>query len=273
MLLLSAPFEPSAGAPPRPPLLAYAQVTLAAATIAAAGVTLEALRPSWAAIGHGLATGAVHGGLIALGWLVATAAAPGWRGPMVRCAGAAILASIVARASVWGPLAYLVIPAVLIHETRGLVSMRAIGMCGARPTHMLAGLAAGGFVGLHLLLTASLTLGYRVHTSAAVYATALAYDIGANVLSAEWLFRGALFTAWWRLGSFWTAALGTTGLALLRYLLDPALPTAPEARAGAVFYLGLMGLIACVLRAWSGSLLPGFLAGLAFFAAYRTLQP
>jgi hypothetical protein len=34
-----------------------------------------------------------------------------------------------------------------------------------------------------------------------------------------------------------------------------------------------MGLIACVLRAWSGSLLPGLLASLAFFAAYRTLQP
>jgi hypothetical protein len=151
--------------------------------------------------------------------------------------------------------------------------MRAIGMCGARPTHLLAAVAAGGFLGLHLLLTASLTFGYRVHASPAAYAGALAYDIGANILSAEWLFRGALFTAWWRLGSFWPAALATTALALVRYLLDPALPTAPEARAGAVFYLGLVGLVACALRAWSGSLLPGFLAGLAFFAAYRSLTP
>jgi len=46
-----------------------------------------------------------------------------------------------------------------------------------------------------------------------------------------------------------------------------------EARAGAVFYLGLVGLISCALRAWSGSLLPGYLAALAFFAAYRMLAP
>lgn len=272
MLLLSAPFEPSAGAPPRPPRAAYAQVTLAAALIVAVGVTIEAFRPSWAGFGHGLTTGAVHGGLIAIGWLVATGAVE-WRGPVVRCAAAVILAAIAARLSLWGPLAFLLVPAVLIHETRGRAAIRAIGMCAARPTHLLAGLAAGGFLGLHLLLTASLTFGYRVHTSPSAYASALAYDIGANVLSGEWLFRGALFTAWWRLGSFWPAALATTGLALVRYLLDPALPSAPEARAGAVFYLGLVGLVACALRAWSGSLLPGFLAGLAFFAAYRTLTP
>ena len=64
-----------------------------------------------------------------------------------------------------------------------------------------------------------------------------------------------------------------TALSLVRYLLDPALPHAAEARAGAVFYLGLVGLIACALRAWSGSLLPGYLAALAFFAAYRMLAP
>jgi hypothetical protein len=28
---------------------------------------------------------------------------------------------------------------------------------------------------------------------------------------------------------------------------------------------------ACALRVWSGSLLPGYLAAIAFFAAYRTL--
>jgi hypothetical protein len=272
MLLLSAPFEPSGAAPPRPFRSTFAQVTLAASLVVGAGVMLEALRPSWAGFGHGLATGAVHGGLIAIGWLVATGAV-GWRGPAVRCAAAAILAAIAARLIPWGPLTFLLIPAVLIHETRGCAAMRAIGMCAARPIHLLAGLAAGGFLGLHLLLSASLTFGYRVHASPSTYASAFAYDVGANVLSAEWLFRGALFTAWWRLGSFWPAALATTGLALVRYLLDPALPTAPEARAGAVFYLGLVGLVACALRAWSGSLLPGFVAGLAFFAAYRTLTP
>ena len=73
--------------------------------------------------------------------------------------------------------------------------------------------------------------------------------------------------------TFWPAAALATGLSLLRYLLDPALPHAVEARVGAVFYLGLVGLIACALRAWSGSLVPGYLAALGFFAAYRTLAP
>ena len=116
--------------------------------------------------------------------------------------------------------------------------------------------------------------GHRAHTSSlAAYAHALAYDVGANALSAEWLFRGAVFSWCWRRSSFWPAALVSTALALLRYLIDPALPHAVEARAGAVFYLGLVGLVACALRAWSGSLLPGYLAGLAFFAAYRSLAP
>ena len=273
MLLLSAPFEPRASARPRPALSPYLQVAIPTAWMVALGLAVEVLRPAWAGVGHGLATGAVHAGLIAMGWLAATAATPGWRGPVVRLAIAAILASIVARVMSWGPLAFLLIPAVLIHEARGLPSMRAIGLNGARPIHLLTGLAAGVFLGLHLLLTASHTLGYRIHASAAAYASALAYDVGANVLSAEWLFRGALFTACWRRSSFWPAALSTTGLAVARYLLDPALPPAAEARAGAIFYLGLVGVSACALRAWSGSLLPGYLTGLAFFAAYRTLTP
>jgi hypothetical protein len=34
-----------------------------------------------------------------------------------------------------------------------------------------------------------------------------------------------------------------------------------------------VGLTGCALRAWSGSLLPGYLAGLGFFGAYRLLTP
>jgi hypothetical protein len=44
-----------------------------------------------------------------------------------------------------------------------------------------------------------------------------------------------------------------------------------EVRLGAAFYLGLLGLSDCGLRAWSGSLLPGYLATVAFFLAYRML--
>ncbi|HUM15807.1 MAG TPA: hypothetical protein VL086_08965 [Candidatus Nitrosotalea sp.] len=247
---------------------------LAAAVVAGVGATIAVGAPARAGIGHGVAVGAIHAGLIAIGWLVATGAAPGWPAPALRLGVTTILASIAARLGPWGPLAFLLVPALLIRETRGRPSMRAVGVDGARLSHALIGLGAGAFLGAHLLITASLTFGYRVHaTSGAAYLGALAYDVGVNVLSAEWLFRGALFTSWWRHGSFWPAALGTTALALVRYLLDPALPTASEARAGAIFYLGLVGLSACALRAWSGSLLPGYLAGLAFFAAYRTLTP
>jgi hypothetical protein len=63
----------------------------------------------------------------------------------------------------------------------------------------------------------------------------------------------------------------STGLALVRYLLDPALPQTAELMAGAMFYMLLLGLGCCALRAWSGSLLPGYLATVAFFAAYRIL--
>src|SRR5438132_1448777 len=42
--------------------------------------------------------------------------------------------------------------------------------------------------------------------------------------------------------------------------------------AGAVLYLPILGLASCALRAWSGSVLPGYLATLAFFAAYRALD-
>jgi hypothetical protein len=99
----------------------------------------------------------------------------------------------------------------------------------------------------------------------------VAYDVGVNAVSAEWLFRGALFSHWWRHLTFWGAAGLSTSMAVARYLLDPNLPATVEVGAGAVFYLTLLGLAASGLRAWSGSLLPGYLATVLFFAAYRLL--
>ncbi len=272
MLLLSAPFDPAALAPPRRPARAYAQVGGVATLLVAAGLAIE-----WAgaaAFGHALASGAVHGGLLALGWLVATDAAAAWRGPVLRLGATLMLAAIAARLHPLGALGFLLVPGVLLLEAWRHPRLRAIGLAGAHPIHALAGLAGGAFLGTHLLVTASRTFGYRVHgDDVAAYLSALAYDAGANVLTAEWLFRGAVFSVLWRRWPFWPAALLTTALSLLRYLLDPALPHAAEARAGAVFYLGLVGLISCALRAWSGSLLPGYLAALAFFAAYRMFAP
>jgi len=130
-----------------------------------------------------------------------------------------------------------------------------------------------GIPGDHLLIAASLTLGYTASVpSLGGYLAGVAYDVGANALSVEWLFHGALFSALWRRWTFWPAAAISTGAGLLRYLVDPTFPTAPEAAAGAVFYLTILGLASCALRAWSGSVLPGYLATLVFFAAYRALH-
>ncbi len=274
MLLLSAPFDPAAAAPPRSPLRPFGQTGAAAALVVGLGAGAEMLGAAPAGLGRALATGAAHGGLLGLGWLLATGAAPGWSGPVVRLGVIMTLVSVAARIVPWGAGGFALMPLLLLFEAHRRPALRGLGMVLCRPRHALVGLAAGGFLGAHLLITASLTFGHRVHSSSlAAYAGALAYDVGANVLSAEWIFRGAVFSWLWRRSSFWPAALVSTALALVRYLLDPALPHAVEARAGAVFYLGLVGLIGCALRAWSGSLFPGYLAGLAFFAAYRTLAP
>jgi hypothetical protein len=274
MLLLSAPFDPgaTAAAPlPRGPLLAVAGL---AALLVAGGAAWEVLGRGPAGLGRAAALGAAHAGLIGLGWVLTAGATPGWRAPVLRLGVAMILASAAARLAPWGPLALVFLPVLLLVEAAGHPRLRALGLARCRIRHAALGLAAGAFLGAHLLVTASLTFGYHVAwTGAHAYASALAYDAGANVLSAEWLFRGAVFSVLWRRSGFWPAALASTTLALGRYLIDPALPHAPEARAGAIFYLGLVGLTACALRAWSGSLLPGYLAGLGFFGAYRLLTP
>ncbi len=103
------------------------------------------------------------------------------------------------------------------------------------------------------------------------YLPALAYDAGANVLSAECFFRGVVFNHAHRRWPFGGAAALATGAFLVRHLVDPALPHAVETIVGATFYLTLLGVTSCALFRRSGSLLPGALAGLGFFAAYRAL--
>jgi hypothetical protein len=183
------------------------------------------------------------------------------------------MASLASRWSPWGGFLFLVIPVLLLREARESPALRAIGVSLPRPPlALLAGLAVGAFLGLHVLVSASLTLGYAVGIrSPGAYLAALLYDVGANAVSAECLFRGALFTRWWRRRAFWPAAAASTGLAVLRYLCDPALPRTLEVAAGAVFYMTLLGLAACALRAASGSLLPGYAATVSVFAAYRLL--
>jgi len=199
-----------------------------------------------------------------------------WRGPAFRVGLALLSASLAARATPAGALLFLLAPLALAREAVRLgTRVRWLGWARPRArTALLVGAAAGLFLGGHLLVTASMTLGYGVAVpSASLYLAALAYDAGANALSAAWLFSGAIFSLRWRSSSFWPAATTATAAALARYLLDPALPRAVEVAAGAVFYLTVLGLACCALRAWSGSVVPGYLSTVAFFAFYRTLHP
>jgi hypothetical protein len=274
MRLLTAPFDPSARAP-----WALARPLLEVALVAAGGIALslaaDTLAGEWRGWGRAAASGGGHAGMIAAGWVIALGGAPRWRIPAAASAATLILASVAARLAPVGAILYFLVPLVLARQARrARLDTRWIGWTGPRTSRqVVVGMAAGGFLGLHLLIAASLTLGYTASVpSIGAYLAGMAYDVGANALSVEWLFHGALFSALWRRWTFWPAAAVATGAGLLRYLVDPTLPTAPEAAAGAVFYLTLLGLGSCALRAWSGSLLPGYLATLAFFAAYRTLQ-
>jgi hypothetical protein len=182
------------------------------------------------------------------------------------------LAAAVAGLGAFGPLAYLGPPLWIIWLARrgGLA-----GLCLDTPVPfrgVLAGAAVGALLALHLLGTASRTLG--VHARLDHWPDMLAaigYDVGANVLAAECFFRGALFNRVHRRGSFAVAATCATAAYVLRYLVDPLLPKSVGLVVGAVFYLSMLGALNCWLLWWSASLLPGILSALIFFAAYRTL--
>jgi hypothetical protein len=275
MRLLPRPIDTRREA--RAPSIARAVGLVAALTAlgAGAGFAAESILGAAAGMGHAFAGGSVHAGFLAAGWVVALDGRRSWKGPALRGAVALILASLAARLFAAGAFAYLLVPFVLAHDADRWSGL--LGRVGwrfpAEPRAILLGAAAGMFLGLHLLITSSMTLGYAASVpDAGIYLAALAYDVGASAVTAEWLFRGAIFsTLWWR-WSFWPAAAASTGCALIRYLLDPSLPRAIEVMAGAAFYLVLLGLASCALRAWSGSLLPGYVATVVFFAVYRTLQ-
>lgn len=274
MRFLTGPFGTERTA--RVPSIARPLAAVAVTTVlgVGAGLAVETGLGAAGGIGHALASASLQAGLLAAGWVLATDGQEGWRGPALRGAAALVLAGLAARVSPAGALAYLLVPLVLARDAAAWRhSLKRMGWrLPHAPRAILLGAAAGTFLGLHLIIAASLTLGYAVAAPAGGrYLAALAYDLGANALTAEWFFRGAIFSALWRRWSFWPAAVASTACALVRYLLDPALPQAMEAMAGATFYLSLLGLACCALRAWSGSLVPGYFATVAFFAAYRTL--
>ena len=275
MLLLSAPFDAARAGRAAPIAAPCALVAGAALLGAAAGLGFELRGGGPPGLGRSAAAASLHAAFFAVGWILATDGRPGWPRPALSMAAALLVASVASRLSPWGAAGFLIVPVALVVVSRPHPELRRIGFGQATGLLQLtAGLGIGIFLGAHLLVSSSLTFGYGVRVAdASVYLSAVAYDVGANALTAEWLFRGALFSRWWRRWRFWPAAALATALGVVRYLLDPALPSAVEVRAGAVFYMSLLGLGCCALRAWSGSLLPGYVATVVFFAAYRLLWP
>jgi hypothetical protein len=263
---IARPWEPRAarllcGTPV--PLLAALGLLIAAAAAAAITGTIPL------ALARALAAGGAQGAMLATA--VAWAARPPRGAPAPGVAALVVLAGAVGAALLpAGALAYLAAPVWLALERARLPGL---GLDRAPLALVAAGAGLGALLGAHLLVTASMTLGYGVHVPpAGALAVWLAYDAGANVLATEAFFRGALFDRAQRRWPFAVAAALATAACLGRYLVDPLLPKSLETVAGAVFYLSLLSAAACWLYARSGSILPGAVAGLVFFAAYRLLH-
>ncbi len=210
------------------------------------------------------------------GALFATALAWAHVSPASRVVTIALLAlaattAVVAAA---GSIAYLA-PALWIARlaARGQLDRLGLGTSVSLRS-VAAGVLVGAGLSSHLLVSASRTLAVQVRVDhVPEILSAIAYDVGANVLAAECFFRGALFNRAARRWSFATAAAMATAAYVLRYLVDPLLPKSPELVAGSVFYLALLGAINCWLLTWSQSLVPGLVSATLFFAAYRALGP
>jgi hypothetical protein len=208
----------------------------------------------------------VHGGLLAVALV--------WSRVTLAQAVAGIVLLALARTLVvahpLGALAYVAVPIWIgVLAVRGRLAGLALG-----PPWPWGGVAVGALGGaalaLHLFVCASRTLGYTVRFDAEAFAAAVAYDLGANVISAELFFRGALLHHCWRRWPF-PVALGVVSLATaVRYCLDPFVATT-ELRVGAAVYMTLLALLNGLLCRWSGSLLPGLAAAAIFFACYRLL--
>lgn len=248
---------------PWPLLVALGVLTAGAGVLAATeSMPLASAR----ALGAGGAQGAL------LATAVVWAATPNaGRRPAATMAALVVLAGALGAALVpFGELAYLAAPLWL---WRARAWLPGLGLARAPIGLVAAGATFGVVLGVHLLVTASLTLGYGVRTpTIAELAPWLAYDVGANVLTTEAFFRGALFDRAQRRWPFAPAAALVTAGCLARYLVDPLLPHSVEVTAGAIFYLTLLSAGNCWLYWRGGSIVPGAAASIVFFAAYRLLR-
>lgn len=243
-------------------------------------IVLAALLAAVRVFGGGLPPGAWplavvttgHAALLgtALGWAAADA---GWDARAAQAVTVALLvaAAVATLVDSRGAFVYVANGGWLVWLA-GRGRLAALGVQPVTVTKALAGVAVGALLGGHLWLTASRTLAYGARDDGVVpYLAAVAYDVGANVPSGEGFFRGALFGRLQRRMSFAAAAALASAASLFRYLTDPRLPGTLEVVAGALLYVVLLSLAGAWLLRWSGSLVPGLGASLAFFAAYRLL--
>jgi hypothetical protein len=227
--------------------------------IAAAGI----LPPELSSV---VGVACVHGGLLAVALI--------WARVPVAAAAFGIVLLALARELValhpLGALAYVAVPLWIgVLAARG----RLTGLALAAPWPwgpVTVGALGGAALALHLFVCSSRTLGYTVRFDPPAFAAAVAYDLGANVLSAELFFRGALLHHCWRRWPF-PLALAVVSLATAgRYCFDPFVSTT-ELRVGAAVYMTMLAILNGILCRWSGSLLPGLVAAAIFFACYRLL--
>jgi membrane protease YdiL (CAAX protease family) len=265
MWVLEQPYTPRAdrlfaGTP-----LALLALLATGAVTAVVLVELGAL-PAWSLRVVGVTAG--HGALLATALAWAGVSSPS-RALAVGLLG---LASAAAGLIPVGALAYL-LPALWVFWLGSHGRLAGLGLgTPVSARGVIAGALVGAGLSGHLLVSASRTLGVQVRVDqASDVLAAIAYDVGANVLTAECFFRGALFNRAQRRWSFAGAATVATAAYVLRYVVDPLLPKNIELVVGAVFYLALLGAINCWLFRWSESLVPGLVSALLFFAAYRTL--
>jgi hypothetical protein len=216
---------------------------------------------------------AAHGGLLATALAWGTARGPRLApGALVVTVGLVAAGAAAAAIDPRGAVVHLAAPAWLAAlAARGRLVGLGLGP-GVAPRAILIGAAIGVLLGGHLLFSASRMLGHPLRGDGWGPVLALvAYDLGANIISAECFFRGALFNRLQRRWSFGAAAAVATAAVLLRYLVDPLLPRHVEVLAAALFYVTILGAVDCWLLRWSGSLVPGLTASLLVFAAYRAL--
>jgi hypothetical protein len=251
---------------PPPLLVGTPLATLAALSaflIACIALVHAAVAPAWTTAVMAIVAG--HGALLvtALAWREDERPRPWWAAPVVAVALLAAI-TLATAAHPAGAATAFVIP-IWLWARADRVSFA--------PRYVAAGIGVGAALGAHLLLSASLTLGYHAAFDISRVAVWLAYDAGISVPAAECFFRGALFERAQRRWPIPAATTLSVSLGVGRYLVDPLLPLTAEMVAGTIFYTGLLGIANCWLFRRTFSVLPGALAAVVFFAAYRLVAP